>query len=539
VTALRPDPWKDANPHIMRLIRLSKKALRQPLWLAAAVMPLAPLLALPFGGGAEAMLALAAAALVPLGALTAVTVWHTAKRLREQIASPALVPAMRAGTTRLPRPRQRELDRWRARLDGGWALSAGAELQSAADDGQRHAEYRVRALTALAEHEAAKRLERPSRHHDLDIVIVSTMNLLGGTTSANEAEILAYRNAGLRVGVVHHPVYDRALDRPVHQRIRSLIDDERVVEVRPHDSARCDLLIVRFPIAFERLMDELPEIDAARSVLLVNQTPHEEYGAAGGYGTSWSIRDVHANLDSWIGPHTWYAIGPAVRDVLRTHHAEDMRDIDLAADFWYETIDLAEWTPATRRVRGPHDPIRVGRHSRDHVTKFPNMAKRLLDAYPARDDIEIHVLGGEQALRRILGGPPAGWVSHPFGEIAPVEFLGGIDVHSYFIDEQYIEAFGRSPLEAMAAQVPCILPPSFAELFGEGALYCEPDEVEALVRKIADDPAYRAARVEAGLRVIEERFSPAALIRRVKGLGVTGGPRTAETDTEQIVSAAQ
>jgi glycosyltransferase involved in cell wall biosynthesis len=524
----------------MRLIRLFKKALRQPLWLAAAVLPLAPLLALPFGGGAEAMLALAAAALVPLGSLTAVAVWHAAKRIREQIARPALSPAVRTGTTRLPRPRQRELDRWRARLNGGWALTAGAELLRAAENGQEHSEYRVRALTALAEHHAAKRRdERPPRHHDLDIVVVSAMNLLGGTTSANEAEILAYRGAGLRVGVVHHPVYDRALDRPVHQRIRSLIDDDRVVEVRPWDTVRCDLLIVRFPIAFERLMDELPKIDAGRTVLLVNQTPHEEYGAAGGYGTSWSIPDVHANLSEWIGPHTWYAIGPAVRDVLRTHHAADMEGIDLATDFWYETIDLAEWTPANRRVRGPHDPVRVGRHSRDHVTKFPNMAKRLLDAYPARDDIEIHVLGGEHALRRILGGPPAGWVSHPFGEIAPVEFLGGIDVHSYFIDEQYIEAFGRSPLEAMAAQVPCILPPSFAELFGEGAVYCEPEDVESHVRRIAEDPAYRAARVEAGLRVIEERFSPAALIRRVRGLGVTGGPRTAPTDSEQIVSAAQ
>ncbi|MEU5154263.1 hypothetical protein [Glycomyces sp. NPDC021274] len=523
----------------MRLIRTFKKALRQPLWLAAAVLPLAPLLVLPFGGGAPAMLAIAAAGLVPLGSLTALTVWHTGRRIREQTARPTLSPAVRTGTTRLPRPRQRELDRWRARLDGGWAITAGAELLRAAEDEEEHSEYRVRALTALAEHHAARRREaRAPRHHDLDIVIVSAMNLLGGTTSANEAEILAYRGAGLRVGVVHHPVYDRALDRPVHDKIRSLIDDERVVEVRPHDSVRCDLLIVRFPTAMERLMDELPQIDAGRSVLLVNQTPHEEYGPAGGYGTSWNIRDVHANLTKWIGPHTWYAIGPAVRDVLRTHHAHDMADIDLAADFWYETIDLAEWTPANRRVRGPNDPVRVGRHSRDHVTKFPNMAKQLLDAYPARDDIEIHVLGGEHALRRIVGGPPAGWVSHPFGAITPVEFLGGIDVHSYFIDHQYIEAFGRSPLEAMAARVPCILPPSFAELFGEGAVYCEPAEVEAHVRRIADDPAYRAARIEAGLRVIEERFSPAALIRRVRGLGATGVRPSVPTDTEQIVSAA-
>lgn len=167
------------------------------------------------------------------------------------------------------------------------------------------------------------------------------------------------------------------------------------------------------------------------------------------------------------------------------------------------------------------------------------MAKRLLDAYPAREDIEIHVLGGEKALRAILGGVPPQWVSHPFGELAPVDFLSGIDVYSYFIDEQYIEAFGRSPLEAMAAGVPCVLPWSFAELFGDGALYCEPEEVAEHARRIAADSDYRARRIEAGMRIIEERFSPAALLRRVRGLGVAVDHDRIEADSVHKAGAVR
>ncbi|WP_168801778.1 hypothetical protein [Glycomyces buryatensis] len=55
----------------------------------------------------------------------------------------------------------------------------------------------------------------------------------------------------------------------------------------------------------------------------------------------------------------------------------ELAGIELADDFWYETIEIAEWTPKHRRLRREDDPLRIGRHSRDHITKFPNMAKRL------------------------------------------------------------------------------------------------------------------------------------------------------------------
>ncbi|WP_158630376.1 glycosyltransferase [Glycomyces terrestris] len=477
---------------------------------AAAVAVLAAAWAAGSAAGA------AAAALCLAAGAVHLALRRVHDRLRSAAVKPERAKASRSG---LPESKRRLLEQWELRLLHGWSQSAHAALTAIAENEDGHYESQVRALAALCAHRAAVAARTP-RKLDLDVVIVSTLNLRGGTTSANEAEILAYRDAGLKVGLVHHPVKDRAMGRPVDPRLLDLVDGEQVVRVDPEDTVRCDLAIVRFPVALERLMEDRPRIDADRTVLLVNQTPFEEYGLAGGYGTAWSVRDVHRNVTAWLGRHTWYPIGPAVRDTLRAHHAAELDGVDLAEDFWYETIDVAQWTPPAPRERAPGEPFRLGRHSRDHVTKFPNMAARLRAAYPDADDVEVHLLGGHDALRRILGEIPPRWTSHRFGAMSAAEFLWSVDAYSYFIDENLVEAFGRAPLEAMAAGVPCILPPAFAELFADGALYCEPDGVAAHVRRLADDPAYRAERAAAGRRVVHERFSPEALLRRVASLGV-------------------
>ncbi|MBO3732715.1 glycosyltransferase [Glycomyces niveus] len=499
---------------------------KRPLWTTAAIAPLLPLLGvlapqswLPAGIALTVLCFLAAGMQSRLVGLL--------DRGRADAAGPESVNAADIAT--VSAKKLALVEPWEVKLNHGWSTSAKARLEKFARGSARgHTETQMHALAALCAYRA--RVRRPARTLHVDIVIVSTLNLKGGTTSANEAEVLAYRSAGLTVGLVNHPVKERAAGRPVDPKIRALFDDEGVFEIGPDDTVHCDLAIMRFPVAFEDIMEDRPEIKAARTVLLVNQTPFEEYGPTGGYGTAWSIGAVHRNVTDWVGPHTWYAIGPAVRDVLRTHHAEEMADIDLAEDFWYETIDIADWTPRQRRHRAEGEPIRLGRHSRDHVTKFPNMAKRLRAAYPDAEGIEVHMLGAHDALQRILGTIPERWTSHPFGSMSAVDFLGEVDVYAYFIDENLLEAFGRAPLEAMAAGVPCLLSPDFAELFGDGAIYCEPGEVEARVRELGADRAYYAERAAAGLRVVEERFSPDALLRRVKGLGVKVDAKPATVD---------
>lgn len=508
----------------MNLRRLASELRKRWIWIPLALLPALPFAA-AFSPGPERLYAGVAVGTV------VVILGFAVANLREA-ATEARVLSLRSH----PRPAvqppfsgpiaDRKLQafaRWTARLDNGWSGTAAPLLMRTAITKNEDPRYRLKVLRALCGWAVRSRRDEP-RDLDLDVVIVSNMNLPGGTTSSNEAEILAFREAGLRVGLLHHPVWNANIARQINPKLEVLIDGEQVVRLTAADTARCKLMIVRLPNTMVKLMDDLPRIQSDRTILVINQTPHEEYGVTGGYGRAWNIADVHRNLSDWIGDHTWYGISPVVLDILDRHHADELVGIDVAREPWYNTIDMRRWAFDADRTERAERPFRIGRHSRDHLTKWPNAAAQLRAAYPLCEDIEVHVMGGHKSVERIIGSLPENWVSHPFGSMATPEFLQELDAYVYFPDEAYVEAFGRAPLEAMTAGVPCILPAVFAPLFGDGAIYCRPEEVEREVRHLMDAPEHYAARVEAGRRVVRERFSPQALMGRLASYGIEADP---------------
>lgn len=417
---------------------------------------------------------------------------------------------------RITGAQQRTLDLYRTRLEHGWSETAAADLRRVAANEAEPPRVRLAATALLADwYEADDRVER--REHALDVVVVSNFMLPGGSSSSSAEEVRALRRAGLSVGLLHHPVYDWPLDRPINDKIRGLLADG-AMWIGPHDRVTCDLAIVRFPRIMMRPMEDLPHLEARRTILVVNQPPFEFYGADQGRRLTWDVRTVHRNLTEWLGDHTWYPQGPVVRRVLETEHAVETAGIDIAAVDWYGVLDVPEWQRGPRTIGG--GPIRIGRHARDHARKWPESPADLLACYPSTEDFEIHVLGGANAAKTLLGRLPDNWTVLPFGSMRPRDFLHGLDIVVFFIAESGDEAFGRTPLEAMAAGLPCVLPRSFEPLYGEGALYCEPAEVEAVVRDLMDDPERYAEQSARAIAKVERDFSYEALLRRAADLGV-------------------
>ncbi|THV28035.1 glycosyltransferase [Glycomyces paridis] len=421
------------------------------------------------------------------------------------------------GPDGLTEDQRRRLAQSRARLRVGFSRKATADMKKVLAAPDAAPAYRIATGAALLEWQFRRAAARTGgRRLDLDIVIVSHLALPGGNTTANAEEIAAYAEAGLRVGLLHHPVFRWDVSRPVNPKIERLVDGERVVMLGAFDRVRCDLMIVRLPTVVLAPLDDRPEIEAARTVVLANQTPFKYYGPDGGVEEAWDLRTAHRNVRDWVGDHTWYTVGPMVRAALDEHHADQLVGVDLAAEHWFECVDARRWElPGPRERSGP---IRIGRHSRDHELKWPSTAGELLACYP--EGFEIHVLGGADTPRRLLGGLPANWVEHPFGSLGAKEFLGTIDAMVYFIAADGREAFGIAPLEAMAAGVPVVMDRRFEPLFGPAALYCEPDEVAATVRGVVEDPDACARQTAVAKRVVAERFSREALLRRVASLGV-------------------
>ena len=90
-----------------------------------------------------------------------------------------------------------------------------------------------------------------------------------------------------------------------------------------------------------------------------------------------------------------------------------------------------------------------------------------------------------------------------------------------------IEAFGRAPLEAIATGAVAILPEYLEAVFGPGALYAQPDDVQGLVKQLADDAGLLAERREAGWATVHDRFGPESYLDRLARLA--GTPSAAVT----------
>ena len=86
----------------------------------------------------------------------------------------------------------------------------------------------------------------------------------------------------------------------------------------------------------------------------------------------------------------------------------------------------------------------IGRHSRDHWTKWPADRNDLLAAYPESPDVDVRIMGGAETARKLLGSSkiPLNWVAYDYDEVGVPGFLYQLDFYVYFPHPHQIEAFG-------------------------------------------------------------------------------------------------
>jgi UDP:flavonoid glycosyltransferase YjiC (YdhE family) len=343
-----------------------------------------------------------------------------------------------------------------------------------------------------------------------DVVIATDCRLPGGTTGSVAEELAAQHRAGLRSSLLHLPSSLSTRPRPFAPRLRALIG-AGACEVVVHDEVECDLLVIRHPRVAAELAPTAPTVRATRVLMIANQAP----GRPGGGTEHYDPAEANARVQDWTGvTPAWIPIGPLVRQNLQ----ETVPDLPLAPDDWVNIIDAPRW--ATRRT-GPHRPVRIGRHSRDHALKWPASRSELLAAYPDTPDVEIRALGGADTPRSLLGGQlPTNWHVDAFGALSPERFLAGIDVFVYHHHPAWVEAFGRTVIEAMASGAPAVLSRSFEPLFGGIATLVDPAGTLAAVQELTADAATYRSRSEAAVEAVTERFSYSTHLRRLEQHGV-------------------
>lgn len=356
------------------------------------------------------------------------------------------------------------------------------------------------------------REEKVDGRRHFDVILASDFRLPGGTTSSNAEEIRVQKKMGLRTGLVQMPRYELNPARKIEPKVRDLIDGDLVQMVTSTEKVSCHDLILRHPPIIQHWQRFMPDVKAVNLHFIVNQTPKADYSASG--KTVYDISQCKEHLKHRFGKAgLWYPSGVMIREALYRHHAEELVEVPLAEENWTTVLNVEEWERDSRPEGGSRP--RIGRHSRDGSHKWPTEPDELLAAYPDSSDYEVHVLGGAEAPRKVLGGLPENWRVLEFGELHPKDFLAGLDVFVYYTHPDWVEAFGRVIAEAMAVGVPVILPHDYRDVFEEAAIYAKPEEVLAEVDRLMSDDEYYESQVQTARDYVERNFGHTKHIARL------------------------
>lgn len=344
-----------------------------------------------------------------------------------------------------------------------------------------------------------------------DIVILSEFRLPGGTTSSNAHEILASYQAGYKVGIIQAGNYRTNPEREMNPKIRTLVEQGKVDVIVFGEKVHAKVLIIRFPLVLDPINQMLPTVKASDIRVVVNQPPQRTWSEPD--DLLYDVERCHANVIKVFGlAPKWHPIGPTAREGFDAVNSS----IKLESWDWVNLIDSSGWkrkehTPNTTR------PV-IARHSRDHWSKWPEEKLDLLSCYPNSESVKVKILGGAESAKSLLGYIPKNWEVFEFGEKDPAHFLKDVDVYVYFTHSQYLEAFGRAIFEAMAVGIPVILPPQFAETFGNSALYCAPEDVTSTVYDLVLDSKKYREQVMRGHKLIDASYSFDAHVARMNEL---------------------
>ena len=327
-----------------------------------------------------------------------------------------------------------------------------------------------------------------------DILFIADFNFVGGAYVSTMHYIQAAVAQGLSVALLHWRRYDLDAQRPLKREIRQLAREGKLQIVAPGEQVKASHVIVGYPAILQHRIDLCPRIEFDRLLVLVNQMAER---LSDGSDVAYDPLVVRDNLRQLFGTEgAWAPISERVRRLMR----DDPRYVTPHGDTWTPIIATEEWCGAPLRWRGAKRNARpvIGRHGRDHYAKWPSSADALLGAYCADKPCDVVMMGGARHAINVVGRQPRNWTIHRFGAMDSRAFLSGLDFFVHYPHEDYIEEFGRAPMEAMAVGVPVILPPVFRETFGDSALYAEPAEVWNTIQALWQSEDAYLARARAG-----------------------------------------
>jgi hypothetical protein len=146
-------------------------------------------------------------------------------------------------------------------------------------------------------------------------------------------------------------------------------------------------------------------------------------------------------------------------------------------------------------------------------------------AWPADADDAVGVhrrLAGADVRLRLPDRPkwkmdlPAEWLAYAAADLGPRPFLHQLDFYLHFPHPRAAEVYSRPALEAAGLGCVVVLPERFAALYGDAAVYAEPDGAAAVVERYRADPERYAEQSRRARDVVAKTHHPGLFVDRIR-----------------------
>lgn len=342
-----------------------------------------------------------------------------------------------------------------------------------------------------------------------DVIYCTDFRFPGGNSTLTNSEIRAAVAAGLRVGIVQLDSPVLRAPRAINPNIASTLLDLEVPVLTIEDPVETALLIIRNPTVLQYAENLTSSISPDRVIVVANTAP----ASIGGRDACYNMATCAANAETvWSARAEVIAESPQTRSLIVAMEP----DTEVSEEFWPGFVE--DDTLSTSRSVRPDTKPTVGRHSRDHRLKWPDSEEAIRAAYHSPELFETRILGGADSVKQVADLHSLGCEVLPFGALDAPEFLKDVDFWVYMHSSALVESFGMAIVEAMASGCVVVLPPYMEGLFGNGAIYAEPGDIQSVVGNLWSDAELFESQSARGISVVRERFSSSAYAQRLASL---------------------
>ena len=234
-----------------------------------------------------------------------------------------------------------------------------------------------------------------------DLLVIMDFNIKGGAFESTFSYIMAAIGSGKKVAVFQWRRYDLDPEKPLDSRIRALAAEGKIRVAVASDDVVAEAVIIGYPAILQHCIDDPPRVEFKHLVVVVNQMAAR---LSSGADPQYDPLTARRHLKEMFGTEgTWVPISDLVRRLM-------LADEKYPAPHWqtwHPLIDTDRWCarPLAWRGAARRRPV-VGRHCRDHYTKWPSDAVSLMAAYCADRPCDVRLLGGAEYALRVINRLP-------------------------------------------------------------------------------------------------------------------------------------